>query len=210
VPRHWRKWRASERWSWGSQTTTGTNTRREGNSGEACRIWIDDEYAFTIAHAGEADPGAGADPFAEKDVMAEEENSAHSVDRKTIDTNKNLRVRTDAEFLADLDADFATAETDADFDQHIRANIEEVRERGLEQAANDIVEKHRARLAQKPAQPERAPLDWRDGHTCWKGVHVVAPIGMRRAEIAGILREIAASIDDEERTIKLVNLIAPT
>jgi hypothetical protein len=142
--------------------------------------------------------------------MAVEEDSADSVAPKTIDTSKNLLVRTDAEFLADLDADFAKAETDADFDKHIRAHIEEVRERGLEQAANDVVKKHRARLAPKPAQPEGGPPDLRDGHTCWKGVHVVAPMGMPRAEIAGILREIAASIDDEDRTTKLVNLLAPT
>jgi hypothetical protein len=142
--------------------------------------------------------------------MAKEENGADSVDPKSIDTNKNLRVRTDAEFLAVLDADFATAKTDADFGKHVRANLEEVAERGLQQAANDIVEKHRARLAPKPAQPQQDPLHWRDGHTCRKGVHVVAPIGMQRVEIAGILREIAASIDDEERSSKLVDLLART
>jgi hypothetical protein len=53
---------------------------------------------------------------------------------------------TDAEFLAQLTAAFATAASEAEVAEHVEANRSEVERRGLEQAASDLAEKRRQRI----------------------------------------------------------------
>lgn len=60
--------------------------------------------------------------------------------------------RTDAEFLDDLDSLFATASAKGELAGHVAASAEEIEARGVEQAANDLIERHCARLT-----PERKP-----------------------------------------------------
>jgi len=110
--------------------------------------------------------------------------------------DRTRRIRTNPEFLADLDVAFATAARDDDFDRHVEASMAEVMERGLQEQANSIVRKHRARLAEN----NDLGAGWMAGHAFVKGIHVVAPPGMPRAEIAAVLRGLAASLEEKSTT----------
>jgi recombination protein RecT len=64
---------------------------------------------------------------------------------------------TDAEFLAGLEGLLGQCVTEAAIAEAVEANKAEVEERGLEQAANDLVGKHRARLAKAAAKATPKP-----------------------------------------------------
>ena len=63
----------------------------------------------------------------------------------------------DAAFLADLDTALAKCQNEAQVEKVMADNNSVVEERGLEQAANELLEKHRARIvAAKAAKPDEA------------------------------------------------------
>jgi hypothetical protein len=59
---------------------------------------------------------------------------------------------TDAEFLAGLEGLLGQCASEAELTKHVEANRAEVEARGVEQAANDLVEKRRARMREIQAQ----------------------------------------------------------
>ncbi|HEY1244341.1 MAG TPA: recombinase RecT [Hyphomicrobiaceae bacterium] len=148
---------------------------------------------------------AGAPPPAVPDIP--DAPATPPPDVPDADASTGEVARTDAEFLVDLDGAFATAGGLGALAEHVEANKAEVEARGVEQAANDLVEKHRARLTPKPkpaAKPKAAPPEKTEAEIRMEETYVAIARSMRNADSLETLAEVWKLRQADIRTLPAV------